>query len=129
MYIYSRFFITEETWQYTVRVEDCKFINITEDDNTTSSNNTSNSTDSEPIPPCPMIFAVRSSGIADVDASSEIKDCSKVSEILNFLFSSSNYRKYKNAMPFNRSTHGNEIRNTYFALNIKKVNQMCCLDL
>ena len=83
IFLFSRFFITEDTWQYTVSVEDCRFINITDNtDNTTSSNGT----EEEPIPPCPLIFAVRSSGLADVDGSSYVKDCSKVSKLDVFFF-------------------------------------------
>ena len=56
------------------------YVNITnDDDNTTSSNN---DTDTEPIPPCPLAFAVRSSGLAGFDdESSHVKNCSEVSTI------------------------------------------------
>ena len=57
-------------------VEECMYVNVTDDDNTTSSNN---DTETGPIPPCPLMFAARSSGLAGFHASSHVKDCSKVS--------------------------------------------------
>ena len=55
------------------------YVNVTDnDDNTTSSNN---DTETGPIPPCPLMFAVRSSGLAGFDASGNVKDCSKVSTV------------------------------------------------
>ena len=97
--IFYRFHITEETWQYTVGVEGCKYINRTEDDIVTDSNNSTmsndattnsnnkngNNTRSEPIPACPLIFAVRSRGLADVGSYSYVKDCSEVSKFISFL--------------------------------------------
>ena len=54
------------------------YVNVTDDDNTTSSNNDA---ESGPIPPCPLVFAARSSGLAGFDESSHVKDCSKVSTV------------------------------------------------
>ena len=61
-----------------MRIEDCTYINITDNDNTTGG---SNVTAQQPIPPCPLVFTVRSSAIAGFDQSSHVKDCSKVGSV------------------------------------------------
>ncbi len=72
---FFRFYIAESTWQYTISIQACNFTHLSSSENTTSSNET------DSIPQCPLIVAVRSSGLAATDGSdgSHRKDCSLVS--------------------------------------------------
>ncbi len=85
-----RFHITESTWQYVISVTNCTYENHTTPGPPSPENDTSHNNDtslhfermSRPIAACPLVFAVRSSGLSGMDSSSIRQDCTVVSRTL-----------------------------------------------